>query len=297
MPGDETREDRATEGCDVDLDTVKAEIMEEVEALRKRRGGAAWTPVASPETISMQPTDEMMRIQGLDDASFLRAAYQIILDRPVDAVGYVDAMERLIDGESRSDVLWGLADSVEARSKGVDPSALLGDRPARSSAQGSPGRSFFRRLGSWALRLRHAPARIDTLGHDLRKVSLKVDWLLSQSAALESSRAETSSAIDRQVRALGSDLSERLARLQQAWEEVSEGLQRQLDIAADQYRKLVVSSEVSASASRSAIEDVRQLERRLLMDEYRLLDVGARTNDNWPKALPERDSVRCRPQP
>jgi O-antigen chain-terminating methyltransferase len=76
---------------------------------------------------------------------------------------------------------------------------------------------------------------------------------------------------------LKADLNKRLELLQQGWEEVSEGLQRQLDVAAEQYRELVDSTGTSAADMRTTIDNVRQLERRLLMDEYRLVDTEMRT--------------------
>ena len=316
MAREEAGENSVGESPEIDLDAVKAEIMEEVEELRKRRGGVAWMPESSAGSVSVQPSEQIMRIMDLDNASFLRTAYQIVLGRTVDSSGYVDGMDRLIEGESRSDVLWSLAESVEARSKGVDASALLGDRASPSLPRTVRKRSFLRRVASWANGLRHAPARIEAMGHDLRRVSLKVDWLLDQNAALEASRTEVSLVIDRQVHVLESDLyerltgtldvaradllsaadrqaqglesvlNERLARLQGAWEEVSEGLQRQMDVAAEQYRSLVGSSEASVSESRRAIEDIRQLERRLLMDEVRLLTADARANVDRLSVLP-----------
>ena len=290
MAGEETGDNPVTKGAEVDLDAVKAEIMEEVEALRERRGGAAWAPEPSKDAAAGQPADEIMRILSLDDVSFLKAAYEIVLGRPVDSVGYVDAMDRLIEGESRIDVLWSLAESSEARSSGVDPSALLGERSPASSTQRPTNRTFLRRIASWAMGLRQAPARIATLGHDLRRLSLKGDWLLSQSAALEASRAEMTSAMDQQARSLRADLEleldERLGRLQQAWEAVSEGIQRQLDVAAEQCRDLVVSAGASASEARNSIDGVRQLERRLLMDECRLVDAELRLRRGRVGAVP-----------
>jgi O-antigen chain-terminating methyltransferase len=287
-----------TKGVEVDLEAVKAEIMEEVEALRKRRGGTVWMPESSAETASTQPTDEIMRILDLDNAAFLRAAYQCILGRPIDSVGYVDAMDGLIEGEPRSDVLWRLVESTEARLKGVEPSFLLGNRPEAVSGQRSANRSLFGRLASWIVRLRHAPARISVLGHDLRRLSLKVDWLLSQSADVEVSRVEVASSMSQHLRelqehseaaleALESELNKRLERLQQAWEAVSEGLQRQLDVAAEQCRDLVNSAGASASEMRTTIDDVRQLERRLLVDEYRLADAELRTRHDRVNVAPE----------
>lgn len=303
----ESPEDKPmTKGVEVDLEAVKAEIMEEVEALRKRRGGTVWMPESSAETASTQPTDEIMRILDLDNAAFLRAAYQCILGRPIDSVGYVDAMDGLIEGEPRSDVLWRLAESTEARLKGVEPSLLLGERSVAVSPTRPGNRSLLGRLASWIVRLRHAPARIAVMGHDLRRLSLRVDWLLFQNADLEASRADVASAMSQQLRdlqadwllsqdataeaareVLESELDKRLERLQQAWEAVSEGLQRQLDVAAEQCRDLVNSTGASASEMRTTIDDVRQLERRLLVDEYRLAETELRTRRDRVSVAPE----------
>ncbi len=324
----ENREDRAVaKGVEIDLEAVKAEIMDEVEALRKDRGGAAWTPEAPVEATVARADKEIECILDLDDAAFVRAAYQIILGRAVDSVGYVDAMDRLIEGESRGDVLWRIAESVEAKSKGVEPSVLLGERAAALSVPGSESRSVFRRLASWIVRLRHAPARIAVLGRDLRRLALRVDWLLFQSADLEASRAEMAARVSQQLTDLRADwlssqnafveasrleisssmnqrLQElrkysetahevletefdgRLQRLQRACEEVSEGLQRQLDTAVEQCRELVSSTGVSASEMRDTIENVRQLERRLLLDEFRLVDTELRTRRDGVVAVP-----------
>lgn len=202
MSGDEREINLAGRGAEVDLDAVKAEIVEEVAALRKRRGGAAWIPDSSCETVPAKSADEIVRILALDDASFARAAYQLVLGRAIDSVDYVDVMDHLIEGESRIDVLWSLAESPEARSKDVDPSALLGERRAAPSVQLLANRSLFRHLASFAVNLRHAPAQIATLEYDLRRLSLKVDWFLSQNAALQVSRTEMASAMSQHLRDL-----------------------------------------------------------------------------------------------
>lgn len=299
MSGDEREINLAGRGAEVDLDAVKAEIMEEVEVLRKRRGGETWIPDSSGETVPAKLADEIVRILTLDDASFVRAAYQLVLGRPVDSVGYVDVMDRLIDSESRINVLRSLTESTEARSKGVDPSALLGERCAAPSGQSLVNRSFFRRLASWAMRLRRAPAQISMLEVDLRRLSLRVDWLLSQNAALEVAGTEMAAAMNQQLRDLRADsgtaqgaleleFDERLAQLQQAWEGVREGLQSRLDAVTKQYRDLAVPSEALASEARSAIDSLYQLEHRLLVDKNCLAGAELRTQCDRVSTVPEQ---------
>lgn len=330
----ESREDRAVaKGVEIDLEAVKAEILDEVEALRKGRGGVVWRPESPGDATVAHADKEIECILDLDDAAFVRAAYQVILGRPIDSVGFVDAMDRLIEGESRVNMLWNLAESVEARSKGVEPSALLGERAAALSVPGSGSRSVFRRLVSWIVRLRHAPARIAMLGRDLRRLSLRVDWLLFQSADLEASRVEMAARLSRQLtdlradsllsqnafveasrldiassmnqhlqelrkysesahEALEAEFDGRLQRLQRACEAVSEGLQRQLDTAVEQCRDLVTSTGASVSEMRDTVENVRQLERRLLLDEFRLADTELRTRRDGVVAGPVPGPLR-----
>jgi SAM-dependent methyltransferase len=344
MAGEEQGDGLVARDRDVDLDVVKAEIMAEVEALRKRRQGMAWMPESCPGTSPTQLSESVARILSLEDTAFVRAAYVVVLGRPVDSIGYVDVMDRLIEGESRRDVLWSLAESVEARSQGVEPTALLGERPVGASPARGRKQSLFRRCASWIVRLAHAPGRVTTTGRDLRRLSLRVDWLLSevtalaaakaemasatdqslrdfrdellvaQTTALAAVRAETAGATDQSLRDLRDDLTvaqntaleavraetarevaelktaERIAQLQQAWEAVSEGLQRQLDIAAEQCRRLVTASEASVSNVHDTNDRVRQLERRLLMNEYRLASADQRTLQGRADATATRES-------
>jgi FkbM family methyltransferase len=80
---------------------------------RPSLNGAPQTPGVKPEPIDLSPLWSIA-----DDGSFLREAYQLILNRPADVAGFTHYRELLRSGVSRRVVAHSLACSEEARQSG-----------------------------------------------------------------------------------------------------------------------------------------------------------------------------------
>jgi glycogen(starch) synthase len=116
------------------------------------------------------------RLTARDDDGFVRGAYQLLLHRPADPGGLAGALGALRDGQTRLELIEGIARAPEALERGLDPEWAVGLAERVPRLQPSSGRAP-RVLAKVRRRLDAPDALADRLGEQQQVVERGLERL------------------------------------------------------------------------------------------------------------------------
>lgn len=173
----------------LDLDELMERLRSEVEA-RKRQARKDEAVTAG----ALAADYEIDALLALPDAQFVRAAYQLALDRAPSEHEAAGSLNRLLLGRvSRSGLLREFVDSDEGRGRGARIEGLSRAEQRERANRSVVGRLFLDIASGWRTlrllpkRIRQFVRRVEWLEQKLSDANLRLDALEREMAALKSS--------------------------------------------------------------------------------------------------------------